>query len=678
MELYKPSPLALQNSFTVCDMQISFPEGFEELNAVRVAFNRRAFNAQAEMTECYEKQITSIEQLLTKGVSIMERINKESTEFAVSVLMYYGIEWVSPDAMIKHSARYEEKTRDGRTDVHGVYWENTFNDLINNSLKPIYSRVKNVTDYQRELSFQRQIQRASRSQWRGGGFGFKGAVKGAMMAGMMNAGTGVFRGIGDSFADVKDAGRVQVLKDAIIDGGMPLANYNYIVRTYVHHLFEITQGYLLNSFCKYSEHHYKGEPKLRYRKSKKDIEEAVSKFQNYELFYKKGAKTANEVKKAIIEYLVINIWDINAYRSLYLLSETATDKKSLIYTTTFLGLQYEFANIALNIDLDLIEDAEEKKVSESELNRIRKEVEERTELIDFIISSNDEQLESRLMKQSYINKNGYYIEKTPDFVLDSFTQEEFKLSATSTGDFLALTLSYRESPYNGKIKLTLSNLTYEGNFEDGRVMGLGRAEIHNGSIVEGEFDNGNMVSGKLVKEAFTYEGEVIFDKEAKFHRRNGKGLTVYNKGGKLEGNYVFDKIDGYGKVTYANGDVFEGNFIDESQEGSCKFTTQEYVFTGECANGKMVSGTVEFKNGSSYEGDIENNVVGPNWSKSGVGIFTYTDGQSYHGSWQNDKRHGQGVLKDRDGTIIYSGEWVNDARKTGGLLTKFKDKFKGL
>jgi len=408
MEFYKPSKLAMQRTFTVCGMQYNFPEGFEDFNAVRVAFNRRAFKAQVEMTECYEKQINSMEQLLSKGVAAMERINRESAEFAVSVLMHYGIETVTPDKMVTLYGSYWEISKDGGEDHNSVFWKHEFSDLIGNTLKPIQTKVKAITDFKKELSFQRQVQRASRGQWQGGGFGLAGAIKGALMAGMMNAGTSIFRGIGDSFVNAKDARRVQALKDSVVDGAMPLANFNYIVKTYVMYLYEITKGYLANTL----ESPRNRKPgKIKYTLSKRDIEDAVGKFSNYELFYKNGAKTADELKKAIFEYMLTNIWDINALRSLYLLSDSAVDKKSIINLTPYIGMQYEFANIALNIDEDFIEEAEG-KVSNVELSRIRQEIMERVELIDFLISSDDEQIESRFIAQNHTSKNGSYVEES--------------------------------------------------------------------------------------------------------------------------------------------------------------------------------------------------------------------------------------------------------------------------
>lgn len=674
MEIYKPSALALQNTFTICGMQLKFSEGFDEFNAVRAAFNRRAYMAQVEMTECYEKQIHSMEQLLSTGVAIMNRINRESAEFAVSVLMYYGIETVTPEKMTTLSAFYTEKTRNGDRYSYHESWEYVFRDLIKNTLKPIQERVKAVSDFQNELSFQRQVQRANRSRWYGGGFGLSGAIKGAMMAGMMNAGTSVFRGIGDSFINAKDAARVRRLKDSVIDGAMPLANFNYIIKSYVMNLYEVTKGYLSNTMGQFQP----DEPgKIKYTLSKRDIEDAVGKFSNYELFYKNGAKTAAEVKQAILEYMLINIWDINALRSLYLLSERSVEKKSLIELTPYLGMQYEFASIVLNIDQDMLEEAEEQKHSEAELNRIRKEVEERAELINFLISSDDAHIEAAFLKKNYISKNNVYVENSASNpTLGNFSQEDFKLLSNASSPAFPFVLSFLGSPFNGKVKIQGFDFTYDGEFKDGKIHGRGRIEYSNGNIFEGELENGAWINGKLTTASYKYEGGFIYDKEKNVNNRHGKGQLVYSDGEVINGIFANGKLHGYTKVVKPNGDTIEGTYRDGKPDGEVTIATKRYTYNGKFVNGALVYAAIQYSNGESYVGEIQNpEGFGKPWSISGQGTFTYANGQTYTGSWKDGNRHGHGTITDKNGTVIYNGEWVNDAKKGGGFFSKLIGKF---
>ena len=72
-------------------------------------------------------------------------------------------------------------------------------------------------------------------------------------------------------------------------------------------------------------------------------------------------------------------------------------------------------------------------------------------------------------------------------------------------------------------------------------------------------------------------------------------------------------------------------------------------------------GTIEFNDGSVYEGDFLDGKF------HGQGTLTDPDGDYYTGQWDNGKRHGQGTEKNSFTTYI--GEWVNDKRHGQGTLT---------
>ena len=65
-----------------------------------------------------------------------------------------------------------------------------------------------IEAYAKDIALARNIQRGGRSRWQGGGFGLGGAIKGSITAGILNAGSGIIRGIGDTFVDAKDMEKV--------------------------------------------------------------------------------------------------------------------------------------------------------------------------------------------------------------------------------------------------------------------------------------------------------------------------------------------------------------------------------------------------------------------------------------------------------------------------------------
>lgn len=428
VKYYEPSKIAaLPKTYELCGYNIlPAKDDLTGYFSVGYAFNQRAFLAQAEMTSYYENQITSMESILSTGVEIMERINRESCEFAVSVLMYYGIETVTPDELINSDHLFYDGRRDKKLEpiVISRIGKSDFNHLVSDNLKPIKDQIKKAQNFERELSFERQMQRRGRSHWQGGGFGFSGAVKGALMAGMMNAGASAIHGIGDSFIDAKDANRVSELKNMIVYGDMPLANFNYIVKTYVMYLWKITMGYLSATIYQrlYFNNH---SPKFK-NVSQAAIEEAIKKFSNYEMSYKHGSKTDEEITKATVEYLVTNCWDINAFRVLYLLHPTR--RFTIIHDILPLYcLQYEFAPIAKAIDDDYLEELKERNDTEEIEN-----VKLRLRVIDYLISADEDQLIDH-----YINGNKITLPAATDEKNAENTTNNTSESSSSGGCYIA-------------------------------------------------------------------------------------------------------------------------------------------------------------------------------------------------------------------------------------------------
>lgn len=62
----------------------------------------------------------------------------------------------------------------------------------------------------------RELKRAGRGYWQGGGFGISGALVGAAKAGALNAITGMFRGLIDAFTDASDRNKAYKNKVALL------------------------------------------------------------------------------------------------------------------------------------------------------------------------------------------------------------------------------------------------------------------------------------------------------------------------------------------------------------------------------------------------------------------------------------------------------------------------------
>ena len=74
---------------------------------------------------------------------------------------------------------------------------------------------------------------------------------------------------------------------------------------------------------------------------------------------------------------------------------------------------------------------------------------------------------------------------------------------------------------------------------------------------------------------------------------------------------------------------------------------------------------VQLKEGA-YEGQM---MKEHRW---GEGRMAYKDGRTYEGKWKGDKRYGQGVLKDKKGSIVYKGYWLDDLYHGRGVQINTK------
>lgn len=81
--------------------------------------------------------------------------------------------------------------------------------------------------------------------------------------------------------------------------------------------------------------------------------------------------------------------------------------------------------------------------------------------------------------------------------------------------------------------------------------------------------------------------------------------------------------------------------------------------SGDCANGV---GTYVWESGNTYTGSFKNN------KRDGKGVFTWVDGTVYSGDWMQGVKTGSGTNKYPDGTI-YIGEFLNNFMTGKGTYT---------
>lgn len=164
------------------------------------------------------------------------------------------------------------------------------------------------------------------------------------------------------------------------------------------------------------------------------------------------------------------------------------------------------------------------------------------------------------------------------------------------------------------------------------------------------------------------QGELIWPDGRKYAGRfkqgqqHGHGVFTVKKDGTEEiydGQWSDGKMNGLGTIRYSNGDVYEGYFKDGKKHGH-----------GVLKQGKMTSGA------SVYIGE---------WimdRKTGYGVLDeISKGQKYMGMWQDDCRHGNGIIVTIDG-MYFEGTFTQNKMTGSGLLmtddnTHYEGEFSG-
>ena len=193
---------------------------------------------------------------------------------------------------------------------------------------------------------------------------------------------------------------------------------------------------------------------------------------------------------------------------------------------------------------------------------------------------------------------------------------------------------------------------YEGYWNKDKACGKGR------KIYAGDIYAGDVYEGDWLDDAFHGKGIYIYNNGGKydglweFNKKHGIGVAVWPDGKKYQGIYRNDLKHGYGRFEWANGTIFEGNFTEDKIEGrGTKIFNKGCEFIGQWKNNKMEGkGIYTWDNGNSYYGEF---VESKRW---GFGIIIRPDGQKYIGQWYEDKKHGKGINISLNGKIIEE-EW---------------------
>ena len=158
---------------------------------IRYIFEKNVLTTYNTFKNYLNQDIKDIFSLYDSGMEKYQEILSDFVTIGVEILLVKGIDYITSSIFIK---RYNEEC----AQTEGFIY-----------LKKCMEELLKIETYANELHARRNFQRNTRSQWTGGGFGIKGAIKGTIKAELLNIGTNALRNIGDSITDSKDKEQIR-------------------------------------------------------------------------------------------------------------------------------------------------------------------------------------------------------------------------------------------------------------------------------------------------------------------------------------------------------------------------------------------------------------------------------------------------------------------------------------
>lgn len=164
-------------SFSFAGRRITYPKGSEKFAALFGTYLKLADEGAETLLDSYYKS-GGITAALSKVPDKAQYLLNEAIKKAVEYLYESGINFTEEQFVNKYYYKYK------------------FN--YNSYYDRVVEKYAEIRNQESQLKIYREAQKASRGRWQGGGFGFGGAIKGALMAGAMNMGTDFLHSFDDS------------------------------------------------------------------------------------------------------------------------------------------------------------------------------------------------------------------------------------------------------------------------------------------------------------------------------------------------------------------------------------------------------------------------------------------------------------------------------------------------
>lgn len=174
---------------------VVFDEELCQYIEIRAPFEKNAYIVTNKLMSYIKESVLSFDDLYDIAWNAFLRYFNSQLEIGFNMLFKYDFDLYSIE-MFKQNV-----------------WEYLENNESGKYIQKYYQIQKEIEKFVEQLEMQKKSERNNRSYWSGGGFGIKGALTGSIKAGLLNMGTEIVRGIGDSLTDSGDKRKIAEYKE---------------------------------------------------------------------------------------------------------------------------------------------------------------------------------------------------------------------------------------------------------------------------------------------------------------------------------------------------------------------------------------------------------------------------------------------------------------------------------
>ena len=180
--------------------QVQFPQSIEFYIGLRDAFQTLASEISSDFSIQFYSTYHSMDQFIQQFPKNFPALFAQATDLMNAILSKMGIFGVTQNELSQYTSEY---------------CCNTFQVL--QEIQVQYQQILNEQESMREY---REVRKDSRGRIIGGGFGLRGAAKGIITAGAINATTGALHSLGNAIGNIGSAMSASSAKDRLFHGGI--------------------------------------------------------------------------------------------------------------------------------------------------------------------------------------------------------------------------------------------------------------------------------------------------------------------------------------------------------------------------------------------------------------------------------------------------------------------------